>query len=71
VSAIVVGQSPERRDGSVDPADRMPLHTRVKVAQEVNRLWAEFVNEMHDGPTIGPEVADKFWKFVTTQGRPT
>jgi hypothetical protein len=45
----------------------MPLASRVKVAGEINRLWEEFVNEMHDGTTGGAEVADKFWNFVTNR----
>lgn len=68
MSAIVVGVSP--RFDPISPADFMPLSSRMKVAKEINRLWAEFVNEMHDGPTVGSEVADKFWEFVTTRGRP-
>lgn len=48
-----------------DPADWMPLATRVKVARELNAAWAEFVKDMHDGPTVGSNVAEKFWAFVT------
>jgi hypothetical protein len=70
VTAIVVRPSPEeaRRkhpDYGIDPADWMPLATRLKVAREINRAWEEFVNDMHDGSTSGPEVAEKFWRFVT------
>jgi hypothetical protein len=64
VTAIVVRPSPEGGHG-FNPADWMPLSTRVKVAREINRAWEEFVNVMHDGPTTGPEVAEKFWRFVT------
>lgn len=73
MSAIVVRVSPpEARRGhpdyGIDPADWMPLASRLKVAKEINALWETFVNEMHDGSTSGPEVADKFWKFVTKRG---
>lgn len=50
---------------SGDPTRHMPMHSRMRVAGEINKAWAEFVTDMHDGPTTGPEVADKFWKFVT------
>ena len=70
MSAIVVSPSPNtaRRDR---PADYMPFTTRLLVARELNALWEEFVTEMHDGPTTGAEVAEKFWKFVTTRSRPS
>lgn len=73
MSAIVVGNSPaeakrEHDDYGIDPADWMPLGVRVKVAKEINRLWEEFVDEMHDGPTTAPGVADKFWKYVLAGG---
>jgi hypothetical protein len=67
--AIVVGPHPingERvKAGDVSPQDYMPFSARQKVADEINRHWAEFVTEMHDGSTSGREVAEKFWKFVT------
>lgn len=70
MSAIEV--HPARDAAATDSAaDCMPFSTRLRVAKELNALWAEFVTEMHDGPTIGSEVADKFWKFVTTRGRPS
>lgn len=66
MSAIVISPAPhEVSVAARDSADYMPPSTRIKVADEINRLWAEFVNEMHDGPTNGPYVAEKFWKFVT------
>lgn len=65
--AIRVGPVPAEVRGE-GPESWMPFTTRLKVAKEINDLWAEFVTEMHDGPTAGPEVADKFWKFVTTRG---
>lgn len=70
MSAIVIRPSPAevRRghpDFGIDPVDWMPLATRLKVAREINRAWEEFVTDMHDGSTSGPEVAEKFWKFVT------
>ena len=68
MTAIVVRPVPYDEPDETDPASWMPFSTRIKVAQELNALWAEFVTEMHDGPTIGSEVADKFWKFVTTRG---
>jgi hypothetical protein len=49
----------------------MPFSTRIRVARELNALWEEFVTEMYDGPLMGAEVAEKFWKFVTTRGRPS
>lgn len=53
----------------VRPAeDHMPFTTRLLVARELNRLWAEFVSEMHDGPTVGQDVAEKFWKYVLSGG---
>jgi hypothetical protein len=51
--------------------DWMPFTVRLRVARELNALWAEFVTDMHDGPPGGPEVADKFWQFVSTRGRPS
>lgn len=76
MAAIVVCSTPrsekrEHPDFTFDPADWMPFSTRLLVARELNKLWEEFVTEMHDGSTSGPEVADKFWKFVTTRGRPS
>lgn len=68
MAAIVV--SPFRGSGE-GPEHHMPFSSRLRVAYEINALWAEFVTEMHDGPTTGQEVADKFWKFVTTRGRPS
>lgn len=71
MSAIVIRNSPdlfEHPEDAHDPANFMPFTTRMKVAGELNRLWAEFVTDMHDGPTGGPEVADKFWKFVLAGG---
>jgi hypothetical protein len=70
MSAIVVGNAPDDGrpplgDGAVD---YMPLSSRIKVAGEINRLWAEFVTEMHSGDTRGPEVAEKFWKYVLAGG---
>lgn len=66
MSAIIVRPVPW--DVEPVPADYMPFSSRAKVAREINRLWEEFVNEMHDGPTTGPEVADKFWKYVLAGG---
>lgn len=65
MTAIII--QPNARDSRVvaKPEDFMPLSTRMRVASEVNALWAEFVNEMHDGELVGPKVAAKFWKFVT------
>lgn len=69
MSAIVIGPSPISQDriktGDVTPADYMPFSTRHKVGEEINRLWEEFVEEMHDGSTNGQDVAEKFWKYVT------
>lgn len=67
MSAIVI--SPARVSGdalsTLGPEDHMPIHTRILVARELNRAWREFVTDMHDGPTTGNDVAEKFWKFVT------
>ena len=63
MSAIVISPAPGPDASRAE--DWMPFTTRILVARELNRLWAEFVNEMHDGPTTGPYVAEKFWKFVT------
>jgi hypothetical protein len=70
VSAIEVrpARDAAASDGS---ADWMPFSTRIRVARELNALWEEFVTEMYDGPLMGAEVAEKFWKFVTTRGRPS
>lgn len=69
MSAIVVGPAPNPVSVfSRDPADHMPFSSRLKVAEEINRLWREFVEEMHDGPTGGAEVAEKFWKYVLAGG---
>ncbi len=71
-SAIVIGPSPvageKLKQGSLGAADYMPLSIRMHVAGELNRLWEEFVNEMHDGPLSGPQVAEKFWKYVLAGG---
>lgn len=65
MSAIIISPSPV---GEVHgPEDRMPFHTRLLVARELNRAWREFVTEMHDGPTTGAATAQKFWKYVTTR----
>lgn len=69
MSAIVIRSAPREAGASPDPVDYMPFSVRHMAAGELNRLWAEFVTEMHDGPTVGGEVAAKFWKFVTTRGR--
>jgi hypothetical protein len=68
MSAIVI--QPNTRSSRVvaAPEDFMPLSTRMFVAQRLNQLWAEFVNEMHDGATIGSGVAQKFWLYVITSG---
>lgn len=65
MTAIII--QPNARDSRViaAPEDFMPLSTRMHVAREINQHWAEFVNEMHDGATVGPDVAKKFWAFVT------
>lgn len=65
MSAIVI--QPNTRDSRVvaEPEDFMPLATRMKIAKEVNAAWAEFVRDMHDGPTVGSGVAEKFWAFLT------
>lgn len=69
MSGIVIAPSPitgdKLKSGTLGPADYMPLSARVKVAAEINKLWAEFVNEMHDGSTHGRDVAEKFWAYVT------
>lgn len=69
MSAIVIRSAPREVGASPNPADYMPFSVRHRAAGELNRLWEEFVNDMHSGPTSGHEVADKFWKFVTTRGR--
>lgn len=66
MSAIII--QPNTRTSRVivdDPSTWMPLATRMKVAREINAHWAEFVKDMHDGPTVGTGVAEKFWAFVT------
>ena len=69
---VYVGNSPPRYDpwpewkqepGTEPPA--MPFSTRLVLGKELNKAWAEFVEEMHDGDLTGPEVADKFWKYLT------
>lgn len=69
MSAVVVRPAPieadRRRRGEISQADYMPFSTRHKVARELNKLWEEFVGQMHDGPVRGPEVAEKFWKYVS------
>lgn len=69
MSAIVVSPSPiaseKIKAGDIGPADYMPFAARLLVGDRLNALWAEFVNEMHDGTTSGRDVAEKFWKFVT------
>jgi hypothetical protein len=71
MSAIVIQPHIHGRGLTVEAADFMPLSTRIHVAGELNRLWAEFVNEMHSGPTIGGDTAAKFWNFVTSRGPAT
>lgn len=71
MSAIVIRPHPDRSKMDslfADGTDYMPFATRHLVAKELNRLWAEFVTEMHDGPTVGNDVAEKFWQFVSTRG---
>lgn len=69
MSVIVIGPSPVTQDriksGTLGPSDYMPLSARQKCADEINKLWKEFVEEMHDGSTHGRDVAEKFWKYVT------
>lgn len=66
MSAIVIRPAPnDLSPWARDAADHMPFGVRLRVAEELNRAWKEFVEEMHDGPTVGPDVAEKFWKFVT------
>jgi hypothetical protein len=65
MSAIIVGPHIDASGVTVAPENFMPLATRMKVAGELNALWAEFVKEMHDGPTVGTNVAEKFWAYVT------
>lgn len=65
MTAIIVQPNTRISRVVAEPEDFMPLATRMKVAREVNALWAEFVKEMHDGPTVGAGVAEKFWAFVT------
>jgi hypothetical protein len=69
MSSIIIQQHPDTRHRpTVLPEDYMPLATRMYCASQLNKLWAEFVNEMHDGETVGPDVARKFWKFVLAGG---
>lgn len=69
MTAIQIGPAPcicrKSGDFTHDPKCWMPLHTRILVAREINRAWAEFVTDMHSGSTAGPDVAEKFWKYVT------
>lgn len=65
MTAIVIQPNSRFSRVTAEPEDFMPLSTRMKVARELNKLWAEFVTEMHDGELVGGDVADKFWKFVT------
>lgn len=71
MSAIVLCSTPptQRRkhpDYGIEPADWMPMATRIKLGREINRAWEEFVNEMHDGTTTGPVVAEKFIKYLAS-----
>lgn len=68
MSAIVIGVAPWTEDRTRPSEAWMPLSVRHAVAKELNTLWAEFVTDMHDGPTCGPEVARKFWKYVLAGG---
>lgn len=70
MSAIVLSLTPTEHcrrlpDGGIDPVDYMPVHTRILVAKLINNAWEEFVNEIHDGSTAGPEVAEKFIRYLT------
>lgn len=65
MTAIVIQPNSRFSRVTAEPEDFMPLATRMLVAREVNAHWAEFVREMHDGDLVGPDVAAKFWKFVT------
>lgn len=66
MSAIIIRPAPnEVPVYSRDAADHMPFATRLRVAEEINRAWREFTEDMHDGPLTGNDVAEKFWKFVT------
>lgn len=68
MTAITIGNAPYNPNAEPDAKDHMPLSVRVMLAATLNELWATFVNDMHDGPTSGPEVPEKFWKFVCAQG---
>lgn len=69
MSAIIIQQHQDARlRPTIAPEDFMPLATRMHVAREINRLWAEFTLVMHDGSLVGPDVARKFWKYVQTGG---
>ncbi len=70
MAAIIIRPAPVDPDKRCDTskltqADYMPFGVRHHVAGEINRLWDEFVNEMHDGPLVGHDVATKFWAYVT------
>lgn len=68
MSAIIIqAHSDARGKPVIRPEDFMPLATRMKVAREINAMWEEFVGTpgMHDGPTVGSDVATKFWNYVT------
>jgi hypothetical protein len=70
MSAIVIQPHIHGRGLTVEAENFMPLSTRIHVAGELNRLWAEFVNEMHSGG-YGADTPAKFWKFVTTRASAT
>lgn len=67
MSAIVIQPHIHGRGLTVEAENYMPLSVRMYLARELNQLWAEFVNEMHDGATGGPGVAAKFWAYVTSR----
>ena len=66
-SRRVTEGSPAWRNGSTRDVGvpDMPFSTRLRVGSELNKAWAEFTSDMHDGPLTGQDVADKFWKFLT------
>lgn len=47
-------------DAAPPPPPPLPLSVRFKLAKEINKAWAEYI-EM----TTGPVDAEKFWDYLT------
>lgn len=67
MSAIVIGPSPIARDkvkaGDIGPADYMPFSVRLRVGDEINKAWVEYIAQ-----TVGPANAEEFWRYLVARG---